>query len=499
MQKMQDMGGHLSVGTIPILVGAPSLRTEQSQFMVCRICRVPLNSLTEFETGEVQWVHTRSWNDYDHEPDPVVAPAEEIRNTACDFCGFEGQLHWAFVGQNIKIPSGNTVNDYGDTWSACEYCAPMVQSRDYTGLSHRMQWVSKALKAMGGGFDREVAMQSYLKLWYAFIPTITERNYIGPRRESSKLNPRLMPKMQLGLIKYWKHPDLMDMTREAMTSWNASIPGVHVGDEDTFVISKPAGRPMSRVIWHAHTQHLAAGVGVADLYWISNNFTQLAIQAGKRFEKLVITREELPSTFGFMAFASPIGEINHDGVSAAIRAVTWTLVPQGIWFNLYVQTDDGPVAPEEVEDIRREYGYLMCPNGGTGLKFGEEILPPEPGQPNFLSTVLATWVLINQPGVAGVEDAPVDKKFARSYQRQYHRPLPPVRLVELRKRPRPNKPKSDATGREWTERRLVQGHMKRQFWGPERAYRKWIYIDDYIAGPDGAPLREPRRKVNVLR
>lgn len=498
VRALQEMGADLNGPPVLYVDPTDPHKPGHNEYIVCGVCQVPLNRLTSFHGDDDRWLHSRNWQQYDHEPEPVVADRAAGRDTICDFCGLETQLYWGFVGKRVRVHQGDSLNDYGSTWSACEGCSPLVAAVDYAGLSRRAQRHSPSMQGHDAA-EKQSLTEAYLVLWQSFIPTVTSRIYLGPKVEPTKLNPRMMPKLQIGLLKFWRHQELLEIGREAMTAHDVSIPGVHTGDEDTFVLRFPAGTELPPAVWTNHAQHLAAGVGVADLYWISENFTRLAVHAGKRFEKLVITREELPSTFGFMVFADPIGEIERPDDTAAVRAVTWTLVPGGVWFNLYIQSDDGIEPDNDIAQIRQEYGYLVCPNAGSGMAFGEEMPTPEPGEPNFFSTVLATLALIRQPGVAGVQTGPVDTKYARSYQRQYRRPLPPVKLIDLRKRPRPDKPKAIATGKQWTERRIVSGHWKRQFYGEKRGMRKWLYIDDYIAGPDDAPLRDPRPVVRVMR
>jgi hypothetical protein len=107
---------------------------------------------------------------------------------------------------------------------------------------------------------------------------------------------------------------------------------------------------------------------------------------------------------------------------------------------------------------------------------------------------------MTQPGVAEHSTAPVDKKLARSYQRTHNRKLPDVRLVDLRRQPRrPSEPTEEREGRKYRYRVYRRGHWKRQFYGPGRSLRKTIYINSYIAGPEGAPLYERPTTVKVVR
>lgn len=467
---------------------------------VCEICKRPLNRLTEgpLLDGEEMWLHSQGWKEYDHEPVAIqVKRSEQQADTLCDFCGVPGHLHWAYAGQRLRLGGAEAIHDYGYVWTACAACGPYIDNGDLEGLRQHALRVSPMLQGLSRA-ERLEASMAWLPLWETFIPTIRTRQYIGPKREPAKLNPRLLPKLQHGLLKLWNHPSvIMAMTSPGRTH-GMSLPGVHCGDEDSFKLRFNADTPIPASAARNHTQHLAAGVGVSELYWVSADFTRLATVAGKDFTEISIRREELPSTFGIMVFEEPIGEIERPGGAAAIRAASWTLVPGGIWLNLYMQGEDGD--PDvDVEVMRQELGWLICPNPGSGLPFGHEIPKTEPGEYDFILTLLATWFLMAQPGVAEQSVAPVDKKLARAYQRE-KKPLPSVRLVDLRARPR--RP-SDATtareGRKLDKRVYRRGHWKRQFYGPGRELRKRIWISPYLAGPENAPLYQKPPTVKVVR
>jgi hypothetical protein len=310
-----------------------------------------------------------------------------------------------------------------------------------------------------------------------------------------------MPKLQMGLLRFWKHPDFLPtMNKNRRDKGQVhSLPGVHCGQEERFALQFPPELPIPELVWQNHVNHLCAGIEGGELFWVSENFTQLAIMAGKDFDKLVISREELPAKFGFMVFASPIGELHRTHGAAAIRAVSWTLVPQGIWVNIYFQGEDAD--PDvDVEQMRAESGWLKSPNSGGGVMFDNEMASVPGDDFDFVRTIFATWFLMTQPGVAERHNAPVDKKLARSYQRAHGHKLPDVQLVDLRQQPRRSlSDTAHRVGRPLKERIYRKGHWKRQPYGPKRGLRKTIYVSAYIAGPTDAPLKAPKPVVKVLR
>lgn len=473
----------------------------ESNFMVCAICGVPLNHLTDYD-GTSTWVHSRTWRAYDHEPEPIRSERKLVDEAVCDFCGTETRMYAAYAGQRIRQDQGSATHDYGTTWSACQKCMHFIDDGDFDGLLAHGVRVSPTLSGLGRTIRQEM-IANWKALWSAFLPTIHTREYIGPQRAPAKLNPRMMPKLRDGLIKFWKHAGpAIRVTDRRPTGMTMSFPGVHAGSEDDFLIRYQAEDPIPRSVWDNHAGHIVAGLHASQLFWISADFTQLSILAGKDFDKVTLTREQLPAPFGFLVYDQPIGEIPRPGGQAAIRAVSWTLVPQGVWLNLYIQGEDS--APEiDVEAMRSEFGYLLCPNAGGGFRFNDLLdffKAPEGISTDFIATIFATWFLMAQPGVAEQRPAPVDKKAERAYKRANANRTPPaVQLVDLRRRPRrPDGPEGHE-GRKLAFRVYRRGHWKRQFYGPGRAMRKTIYVSAYIAGPEGAPLHDKPTKVNILR
>lgn len=471
-----------------------------NEVVTCEICDGSVNLYT-MPDGAEAWVHARPWIDRDHEAAAKIVLLAEHPNRVCDFCANSTRMYWSFVGSNIEGRVAGVVQHYGEGWSACEPCGALIRRGDYNGLVARVTHIM----AREHGFtqpERQQHLQDDLReLWGQFLPTVHTVTYIGPRIEPAKLNPRMMPKLQQGLIKFWKNPGMLDwINRSQMQGSTHSVPGVHTGNDDVFAHRYSAGETIPAGVWNNFTDHITAGIRASSLYWISSTFTQLAVMAGKDFTTLSFTREELPAAFGFLVYEQPIGTLKRTDGDADIRAVSWTLVPGGIWLALYVQGEDGD-ADCDIEKMRRETGYLISLNNGTGFPFGHD-LPVDllSEETQFLTTIFATWFLMIQPGVTDYDTAPVDKKIARAYQREHHRELPDVQLVDLRKRHRPATTKpQDGTGRPLEYRVLRRGHWKEQAYGPGHSLRRPIYVSPYIAGPADAPLKEKPATVNVLR
>lgn len=502
------VGPTMSVTVAPSPPG--SSIDETPTMTVCKICDTGLN---EFQSayGERQWVHSRAWVKYDHDPVAVKVPREKSRYVQCDFCGIVDQLVWSFKGDRVQQTTGNTTTDHGDRWAACKDCAPLIWARDTEAVINRVMRLgpvaSKTPKRHQPLMRDELA-----KMIVPFIASITAREYIGLPVTPVPLNPRLMVKLHTGLIRYWLNPKLparlIKPDRPGHPPFLYSVPGFCIGEEETFRASYTNGdRPPPEALHH-HVQHIVNGIEEAgvdgNLYWISSDFTTLAIAAGQELTDFHLSHEELPADHGMIVWADPIGEIERPWGVAGVRCMTWTLVPGGIQINSYIQFDDADPTVDDVVAVREENGYFMSTNFGSGIPFegwnDHEITQEERHRGNFILTLLATMFLINQPGVAQVDTGPIDRKLQRSYRRA-GRQLPEVKLVDLRR----HEHAAVETAEQAAERRkisvrfMVRGHWKRQAYGPARSLRRQIYIAPFMKGPDGAPLKVPTPVVKVLR
>lgn len=499
--RMRALGGNPGDESILFMTDEGARPDEYADTtMICKVCNQTLD-VFQNANGDRSLIHPRSWVKYDHEPDPIEVPADSPRSQLCDFCGREETLFWSVNGGRLMRKTGSLVHDHGGRWGACEVCGELLKNNDLESMLDRNMSKDSILRE---GLDAEGIRQvrlEILTMWIKFLGTVTDMDYIGPRRVPARMHPRMMPKLLTGLIKFWNYPTLHNMILKRDHQF--SLPGVHAGDQERFRVSYPSGSNVPRDAWRNHVGHLSANLwqAAADdgLFWISGEFTQLAIMAGHDFGKIVLTPEQLPSRNGFLIWEDTAATMPRPGGPAAIRAVTWVSVPGGVWLNIYIQGEDAD--PEvDVTDMRSRLGWLHCPNAGSGFAFNDEIDIPDETEFSILRTIFATWFLIQQPGVAETEIAPVDRKEARRYQRAHSRRQPEVKLVNLRHQPkRASQIEEHHEGHKLTVRVYRKGHWKRQFYGPKRGLRKTIYVSGYIAGPDGAPLKTGTPTVKVLR
>lgn len=477
---------------------------QRDHIIVCEVCEKQLNRFTTPDHTEM-WVHTHIWQRYDHEPVPVKRPKDTPRVTLCDFCGLEGVNTWVFAGDRMRSVSGNLNHDYGTNWGACAQCSVLVNDRDLNGLIDRVIRVGPVSRKLRRTVDIGHMRDQLANLHGPFLNSIVSKRYIGPPIVPTRLHPRLMPKLRTGLLKFWRNNALYE--RIGAKEHFTNVPGLAAGDDTVFRRSYEPGEQIPRTVLHEHTRHIATGIEVAEMYWISKDFTTLATVAGQDLTDIELSREQLPADYGFLIWETPVGEIERTYGVAGIRAISWTLVSGGVWLNVYVQGEDAD--PDcNITEMRAEHGWLISPNCGSGLPF-DVLMAREPtpkanlavAETNFVYTLLATWFLMQQPGVAEQRTAPKDKALARAYQRNHGKPLPDVRLVDLRRHAvARTEPESDAERRRLSVRFMVRGHWKRQAYGPKRGLRRTIYIAPFMKGPDGAPLKvDTPATVKVLR
>lgn len=488
-------GPDMTLRTVPLTEGRSA--DMSTHVTVCETCGVHVNKLN-VPGGGVQYIHARSWVRYDHDPVPTLVPRSAVTLGLCDFCGTDGERQWAYIGDVVEQATGNTTQNYGHIWSACKDCAPFIDNGDIPGLAERCMRISP----MAHTYDkmtRTEIKRSIMALHTQFIRTINDKKYLGPPVEPRPITPRHLPKIKQGLIRLWEHPTLYD--RLADKPRDMSLPGIHVGQPEHFSVPFYNGARVPREAFDKHAHHIATGIGVDNtMYWISEDFTTLATLAGQDLTSFELRREELPSPFGLLVWARPVGEIVRPHGVAGVRAVSWTLVPGGIWLNIYILADDADPTITNLDDLRAEHGYLMAPNVGSGLIFDNEAPISDefkiPG--NFILTILATWFLMRQPGVATETVAPVDKGVQRSYKRSGKTP-PEVRIVDLRRHHKPRTDHDDTERRSINVRFMVRGHWRNQAYGPKRGLRRPMYISPFIKGPENAPLKSDIPTVKVLR
>ena len=250
------------------------------------------------------------------------------------------------------------------------------------------------------------------------------------------------------------------------------------------------------------TTHLRA----ADLYWISEDMTALAMHAGQQLTEARWATADRPSAIGLAVFAGGLGMVEIEpGQKAPVDALAWGPGPDQTLIVWHLATRERLGAGLTVSTIEKFPPLLgirevRLPVTTAPIPLAD--LPTREGMrpnPPIVAALAAAWYLMQQPQLVDRTQEEVPKKDARALQRA-HLPDQGATLVSLRRqyRPQDRDPDAGTDGRTYRHRWIVSGHWRQQPYGPGREQRRQQWIPSYVKGPDGAPLLSTER-VNVWR
>ncbi len=490
-----------------------TIRTAQIR-MACATCRQVLSSFNP--TGDnPQWVHARSWDTYDHEPEPV--PATNLKGGAaavCDFC-FDPNpvvIHFGKAQDAVTLDQHGRMGGtktFGAEWSGCTDCATLIRRRQTEALIQRVKRIvhddyekRDTTGDLLGMSDEVIARlieinNDVIRRFIASIYKITP--VPPPPAPPINLKPYHLPKVRERLVELLQGGTVPAFLM-AQGPGKMFITGTDYGDPEQFGVQVPKTATTARIV----CSRLAADLDDAELYWISGPFTKIATTRGLRLPEIAISTHDIPSEHGLVVWAEPVYITGAAGVHGIeLRAASWHVIPGGLWITAYAIPEQF-VRDRSVDAIRTQMGYLFPVISG-GLYAWDVSLDPasvDVMTRHVITALIATWVQMKEPRIAAVTDEPLDKGLKRRYARQDRTPRP-VRVVNLNTTPaeRPQKPADGQppSDRAWDYRMLVSGHHKRVAFGPGRAEREWRWIGEYWAGPDGAPVRFKGDKTPVVK
>lgn len=114
---------------------------------------------------------------------------------------------------------------------------------------------------------------------------------------------------------------------------------------------------------------------------------------------------------------------------------------------------------------------------------GEDFPDPIP------TWLMSLWAVLNDPpSVTTVAEPPVKRAERRRAERLGT--LRPIKVVNLTKRATMSVSENPTSGPSFRLRHrvIVRGHWRNQAYGPRRSLRRRIWVDEYVKGPDDAPL-----------
>lgn len=262
----------------------------------------------------------------------------------------------------------------------------------------------------------------------------------------------------------------------------------------------------------------------ATLYWVSPQMTQVArAAAGTLPEDLRIDETHQPADHGLIVFGEPIGSYIGDQFGDRrinITAMTWgpTCYPTendpATWVTFYSNRDEDYIRHVLSRMVGRtpRRGDLDAAVRGTpewmwdnesvvtrGHTIGElnvvherTTTPQDQSLVPWLKVLYSSWLLMTQPGITQVSQQRSSRQQQRHDQRHGIR-RSDVHLVHIHQRhrdsARASTQPSDTAEREYSVRWMVRGHWRNQAHGPDRALRRPVWINPYVKGPAGKPIK----------
>lgn len=277
----------------------------------------------------------------------------------------------------------------------------------------------------------------------------------------------------------------------------------------------------------------AVALKAAELFYVSADMTHLAVSAGMALPAYRLHPEDLPTTHGLLLWEEAVTDAHDTGdhAGAAIVAVSWAVHGGGVhvrawahreeWLTVLAKGDPTmgipDMTPAEVRTARQEYPYpLVCMFGGY-LPFARipGWLVAAPADTSELSlteiqdhfrsatrieqaerALLVTWLLMGQ-ALAREDQESAPRSSAKHIARIDPNLLTTVRYVRLRHQSIPQPAAGEGGGRGYRHRWIVRGHWRNHYY-PSRKDHRPIWIEQHLKGPDGAPILDPEKLVNVL-
>lgn len=243
---------------------------------------------------------------------------------------------------------------------------------------------------------------------------------------------------------------------------------------------------------------LATAASAADLYWVTRDMAQVALDAATDLPDLTITEDMAPAEFGLLVYEP--GSIEGPWPEADLIGFMWALRGSNLYLWHLTETPD---------DVRAGMAQATGVDKAAApeVTLGTSAISLPVGEPTdfgaltgdgraFGPLLAATWVLMMTPTVA--DRRVVSERTSRS--RAKRKPPVLVTTVGLRPMRHVTDPDDESGDRQWSYRHrfVVRGHWRQQAHGPDRSLRRTLWVASYVKGPEGAPLLA-REHVNVWR
>ena len=274
----------------------------------------------------------------------------------------------------------------------------------------------------------------------------------------------------------------------------------------------------------AATAAVAATVEAASLYWVATPMARLAMDASQDIP--AINGADAPAQAGLMVMAEPLpawdttvigGLALRDGPrtdvphneAVPVDALTWNLNPhpsgvKALTIELMCRPTRLPLPLLEHQSSWlvpfTRLRTLIPASLDTAQAVGPDGTPVDPAHVGVMAWLQAAWTLMSTPSltettvVAGTGKPRNTTKSSDVAGRGHDDPAGDgVTVIDLHPQRRRLVTDEDDGGggdprRRLTTRHVVRGHWTNQPHGKGRALRRLQWVDDYIRGPQDAPL-----------
>lgn len=324
--------------------------------------------------------------------------------------------------------------------------------------------------------------------------------------------PRHLPEIRAELVQWLKDP----------------------GDSGGPAVWSKGFDPQTAEQEHQAARDWSVALQASELFYVSADMTRMAVSAGMALPSYRLHPEDLPATHGLLVWEEPATDSHEGGeqIGAPIIGISWAVSGGGVQFRTWCHREEWithmakgepraglrDLSPEEVRILRRTQPQaIVCMSRGF-LPFGQVPgwLSGMPADTSTISVVeledhsrsatrqeqaeralVVTWLLMGQ-SLSREEDVQAPRSSAKFIARINPNLLTAVRYVQLRHRTVLGQEHGEGGGRGYRHRWIVRGHWRNHYYPSRKAHRP-IWIDQHIKGPDGAPILDPEKLVNLLR
>lgn len=291
-------------------------------------------------------------------------------------------------------------------------------------------------------------------------------------------------------------PTVRDELRQA---WQTTLAPTLADTNEHVYTPWVGGQPEPRA---AYVRRLLGWLDSATLFFVREDMTAVAVQAGESLPAYELHAHDLPAEIGLLVWQKPTVTVTMArGAQVAVMGMLWgpALVDHegtpGVHVVTLADAHEFARTLPDGDDATRAMlrAAPLMYHDESPLPFAT--IPGAVMRNEALRAAMATWLLCGQD-LSEQTQAPVDRPVRRTYTRA-GRPLPTVRQVALRQPAHGNGSAASEDGPQWQHRWVVRGHW-RNHWYPSQQRHRPLWINSHIKGPDGQPLIGGE-KVNVLR